>query len=178
MIRCAPLLLLPACAGGTTTEFEVDHYLIPCLEEEYYLCPLVRETPQDPWAKFFEPIAGWTHTWGVVRRVALTERRKVSVRTDEASTWTLKEVLNEDTVPAQTQFAFPFEPDRLDPAVPLITATGTGGLFADGQTFTCADAPLCAELDAALAGRGTVVLTLAYVEPTTPTLELRRIDEQ
>lgn len=178
MLRLAPLTLLVACAGATTTEYEIDHYVIPCLEEDDYLCPLVRETADDPWAKFFEPIAGWTHTWGVVQRVKLTERSKVSVRTESASTWSLAEVLSQETVAADTSFAFPFEPARLDAANPLVAATDTGGVFADGQTFTCADAALCVELDESFASRGTVVLTLAYIDPATPTLELRRIDEQ
>jgi hypothetical protein len=178
MLRHTPAALLVACAGTTTTEYEIDHYVIPCLEEEYYLCPLVRETADDPWAKFFEPIGGWSHTWGVVQRVVLTERGKVSVRTDSASTWTLNEVLAEEPVAAETTFAFPFEPTRLDPVSPLVAATDAGGVFADGQTFTCADVALCTELDGAFASRGTVVLTLAYLDPAAPTLELRRIDEQ
>lgn len=171
----ASLVLLAACGGGTEITFDVDHYQVPCVRETLQLCLFVRGDETEAWERYFGPIEGYEHEWGVPTRLRVLERAGLSAGGGSNISIILDEVLETSSIEPGTTFTYPFRPGDDTAEVQSVSLSGNGGTLLDGKSFTCASTAICEELEEGTQSNATVVMDLEYTDPVSGPLLLTSV---
>jgi len=160
--------VLSGCSSGPTSEIEVSHFRVPCLQTEGpALCPLVK-TLADLRPTTFYGELDFTPAWGTDYTLVVSDQTGTY---DDDPVYRLREVVRETQVTPGTRFHYPFDADVLG-REPMPSLDDQGGTLMDGKAFLCPDADTCRALAEAAHSGAKVDATFAFGDPIDGPLEL------
>lgn len=146
-------------AGCTTTEtHDLAPFAVPCHGSAQQLCPVMDGD------LLYDPIEGFTFTWGVAVTARIRTRTNLNPRADGSTeAHTLVAIVDATPAPVGTTFTWTFDAAQVRPGYDEPWIDVDAGTLLDGTPFRCVP-EACDAVQAAYEDGTTLTATFTFAE--------------